>query len=103
MRPVSGARFFSTLFLIAPYAGALSIARKTHVAALIFFALFWIAADLGVLSGLGIIAIGALLEHQHRLVRPDDLSRVDAAFFTTNGIISVGFMIIVLIDMFVFP
>lgn len=84
-------------------AGALSIARKTHVAALIFFALFWIVADLGLLSGLGVIAIGALLEHQHRLVRPDDLSRVDAAFFTTNGIISVGFMIIVLIDMLVFP
>lgn len=83
-------------------AGALEIARKTHVAALIFFVLFWFAADLGMLSLLGIAAIGALLDHQHRLIHPRDLSRVDAAFFTTNGIISVGFMIVVMIDVFYF-
>ncbi|MEO8376737.1 MAG: UbiA-like polyprenyltransferase [Candidatus Sumerlaeota bacterium] len=83
-------------------AGALATARKTHVAALIFFALFWLTADLGILSGLGIVAIGALLDHQHRLVSPRDLSRVDAAFFTTNGIISVGFMLVVMIDVYFF-
>ncbi|MCC6546490.1 UbiA family prenyltransferase [Candidatus Sumerlaeota bacterium] len=79
-------------------AGALAMARRVHVASLIFFALFWLAADLGILSGLGVIAIGALMEHQHRLVNPRDLSRVDAAFFTANGIISVGFMLVVIFD-----
>ncbi len=40
---------------------------------------------------MGLILVGILLAYEHSLVRPDDLSRVNAAFFTVNGFISVLF------------
>ena len=49
------------------------------------------------LVGLGLIA--ALLIYEHALVRPDDLSRVNRAFFHVNGVISVGLLILVLIQL----
>jgi 4-hydroxybenzoate polyprenyltransferase len=44
---------------------------------------------LGALALLGVAATGALLVYQHTLVRADDLSRLNAAFFTTNAFVSV--------------
>ncbi len=58
---------------------------------------------LGVLANLGVVfltAVGvviALLAYEHRLVRPDDLSRVNRAFFTMNGIISVVLMVAMIV------
>jgi len=68
---------------------ALWIARALHVAA--FLALVWlfVITGLGLVAFVGVIATGALLVHQHRLVRADDLSRLNAAFFTTNAFVSV--------------
>ena len=43
-------------------------------------------------------AIAALLLYEHTLVRPGDLRRLDAAFFTMNGVISVAFFVFVLAD-----
>lgn len=78
---------------------AMEIAKRTHAAAVIAFLLFWMWAwPLGLPSLLAIGGIAVLLKHQHDLVRPDDLSRIDAAFFTTNGIISLGFFFVVLLD-----
>jgi 4-hydroxybenzoate polyprenyltransferase len=51
------------------------------------------AFHLGALSVAGILAVVALLVYEHGLVRPDDLSRVNAAFFTVNGYVSVLFLI----------
>lgn len=79
-------------------AGAMNFARRTHALSVIFFLFFWWASGLGLLSLLGICGIGFMLDYQHRLVRPDDLSRIDAAFFTANGIISIGFFLIVSLD-----
>jgi 4-hydroxybenzoate polyprenyltransferase len=45
-----------------------------------------------------VVAVAALLLYEHRLVRPDDLSRLDAAFFTVNGVISAVFLAFVLAD-----
>jgi 4-hydroxybenzoate polyprenyltransferase len=42
-----------------------------------------------------------LLIYQHRLVKPNDLSKVNRAFFTTNGIASVVFAVFVLLDLFI--
>jgi 4-hydroxybenzoate polyprenyltransferase len=42
--------------------------------------------------------VAALLLYEHRLVRPGDLRRLDAAFFTVNGVISVVFCGFVLVD-----
>jgi 4-hydroxybenzoate polyprenyltransferase len=68
---------------------ALWIARSLHAAA--FLALVWLflITRLGPIAFVGVIATGALLVYQHRLVRADDLSRLNAAFFTTNAFVSV--------------
>jgi 4-hydroxybenzoate polyprenyltransferase len=73
----------------AGIARALWIARALHVGA--FLALVWLYAitGLGSLAFAGVIATGALLAYQHRLVRADDLGRLNAAFFTTNAFVSV--------------
>ena len=68
---------------------ALWIARALHAGA--FLALVWlfVITQLGPIAFGGVIATGALLIYQHRLVRADDLSRLNAAFFTTNAFVSV--------------
>ena len=68
---------------------ALWIARSVHAAA--FLALIWLylVTALGPLALVGVIATGALLVYQHRLVRAGDLRRLNAAFFTTNAFVSV--------------
>ena len=68
---------------------ALLIARLLHVGAFAaLFALYW-TTGLGVFALVGVAATGLLLLYQHRLVRADDLSRLNAAFFTTNAFVSV--------------
>ena len=47
---------------------------------------------------IGLIAIAVLLAYEHWLVRPDDLTRVNQAFFQVNGIISVGLFLLVLLE-----
>lgn len=70
-------------------ARALLIARLLHVAAFAaLLALYW-TTGLGIFALVGVIATGLLLLYQHRLVRADDLSRLNAAFFTTNAFVSV--------------
>ena len=68
---------------------ALWIARALHAAA--FLALVWLflVTGLGPVAFAGVLATGALLIYQHRLVRADDLGRLNAAFFTTNAFVSV--------------
>jgi 4-hydroxybenzoate polyprenyltransferase len=68
---------------------ALRLARALHAAA--FLALVWlfIVTQLGPVAFAGVIATGGLLVYQHRLVRADDLGRLNAAFFTTNAFVSV--------------
>ena len=70
-------------------ARSLWIARALHAAA--FLALVWlfITTQLGPIAFAGVIATGALLIYQHRLVSANDLSRLNAAFFTTNAFVSV--------------
>ena len=71
--------------------GALWIARALHVAMLISLAALVQAFQLNWLSYAGIAVVAGLLLYEHRLVKADDLSRVDAAFFTVNGCVSVLF------------
>jgi len=68
---------------------ALALSRGLHVAALIGFAAFALVVGGGWLRMAAVAAAGLLLVWQHRLVRPDDLQAVDAAFFTANGALSV--------------
>jgi 4-hydroxybenzoate polyprenyltransferase len=70
-------------------ARALLIARLLHLGAFAaLVALYWIT-HLGIFALLGVVATAALLFYQHRLVRADDLSKLNAAFFTTNAFVSV--------------
>lgn len=57
---------------------------------------------IGVMAFAGLGLVGLCLLYEHRLVRPGDLSRVDAAFFTLNGIISLIFATMVVADVYVF-
>ena len=54
--------------------------------------------DLGILYWLGVAAVAVLLAYEHSLVRPGDLRRLNAAFFTMNGVISVVFFGFVLAE-----
>lgn len=57
--------------------------------------------DLGSVYTIGVCIVATLLIYEHALVRPKDLSKINTAFFTVNGIISVGLMGITLLDIFV--
>ena len=70
-------------------ARALLIARLLHIGAFAaLVALYWIT-HLGIFALIGVVATAALLFYQHRLVRSDDLSKLNAAFFTTNAFVSL--------------
>jgi 4-hydroxybenzoate polyprenyltransferase len=68
---------------------SLWIARLFHFQAFIVLVLLYLATELGWLALTGVIAVGALLVYQHTLVKTNDLSRMNAAFFTTNAFVSV--------------
>jgi len=70
---------------------SLLVARVLHVVMLCL--LFWLVAvfHLGVIGTIGVIAVALLLGYEHSLVSHDDLSKLNAAFFTMNGVISVMF------------
>lgn len=74
-------------------AGSLWIARGFHLAMIACLFALVSAFNLGPLAITGIAAVVALLLYEHRLVKADDLSRVDAAFFTVNGYVSVLFFL----------
>jgi 4-hydroxybenzoate polyprenyltransferase len=71
--------------------GALVVARAFHVLMVLCLAALAAGFRLGPLSVAGAAVVAALLVWEHRLVKADDLSRVDAAFFTVNGWVSVLF------------
>ncbi|HEV2882596.1 MAG TPA: UbiA-like polyprenyltransferase [Pyrinomonadaceae bacterium] len=68
---------------------ALWISRLLHAGAFAALVALYLAAMPGALALAGVVATGALLVYQHSLVRADDLSRLNAAFFTTNAFVSV--------------
>ncbi|MCU0618412.1 MAG: putative 4-hydroxybenzoate polyprenyltransferase [Gemmatimonadaceae bacterium] len=77
---------------------ALTVARVLHVATVLFLALVGWATGGGVLYAAGVAVVALLLWYEHTLVKPDDLSKLDAAFFLMNGIISVTFFAFVLAE-----
>jgi 4-hydroxybenzoate polyprenyltransferase len=70
-------------------AGSLWISRMLHAGAFAALVALYFLTNLGVIAIVGVLATGALLIYQHTLVRADDLSRLNAAFFTTNAFVSV--------------
>ncbi|HEX7362072.1 MAG TPA: UbiA-like polyprenyltransferase [Bryobacteraceae bacterium] len=72
---------------------ALLIARLLHLAMLGCLIMLIVSFHLGLLSAAGVLAVLLLLVYEHSLVRPSDLSRVNAAFFTVNGYVSILFFV----------
>jgi 4-hydroxybenzoate polyprenyltransferase len=68
---------------------SLWIARFFHLQAFFVLLLLYAVTDLGLLAVGGVVAVGLLMIFQHTLVKPNDLSRMNAAFFTTNAFVSV--------------
>ena len=68
---------------------SLWISRALHAGAFAALVALYFLTNLGVLAVVGVIATGALLIYQHTLVRANDLSKLNAAFFTTNAFVSV--------------
>ncbi len=68
---------------------SLWIARLFHAQAFIVLLFLLLIAELGWLALAGVLAVGALMIYQHTLVKANDLSRMNAAFFTTNAFVSV--------------
>jgi len=78
--------------------GAFGAARAFHLGTVALLVAAGLGLDVGVLYWLGVAAVAALLAYEHSLVRPGDLRRLDTAFFTMNGVISVAFFLFVLLD-----
>jgi 4-hydroxybenzoate polyprenyltransferase len=70
-------------------ARSLWISRTLHAGAFAALVALYFITNLGILALIGLVATGALLIYQHTLVRANDLSRLNAAFFTTNAFVSV--------------
>jgi 4-hydroxybenzoate polyprenyltransferase len=81
-------------------ARALHVAQALHVLMIVCLLALVHTLHLGALALAGVAAIVALLIYEHSLVKADDLSRVDAAFFTMNGYVSVLFLIFWAADIF---
>jgi 4-hydroxybenzoate polyprenyltransferase len=79
---------------------SLRIALGCHLVMLgLLLSLFWLpAAGLGWIYFVGLFLVAALLLYEHSLVRPDDLSRVNQAFFHVNSVISLGLFLIILVQ-----
>jgi 4-hydroxybenzoate polyprenyltransferase len=80
-------------------ANALLVARLLHTAMFAALVLIYFLTSLHWLGLAGIAAVAALLIYQHRLVRADDLSRLNVAFFTTNAYVSVILFVAVAADL----
>jgi 4-hydroxybenzoate polyprenyltransferase len=80
--------------------GALFIAKIFHAAFIALLFYFGALAGLGVLYSAAVVLIAVFLIYEHAIVRPDDLRRVNAAFFTVNGIISAFFLLAVAASVF---
>ena len=76
-------------------ARALWVARAFHLLMLFLLVALLLVFGMGKLAVVGVIAVALLLAYEHSLVSADDLSRLNAAFFTMNGVISVIFLVFV--------
>jgi 4-hydroxybenzoate polyprenyltransferase len=82
-------------------ASGLRLSSLFHVVTVIFLLLVGLTARLGAIYWLGLAAVSLILFWEHRLVRPNDLSRINKAFFDLNAYVSLGYFLTTLADVFV--
>ncbi|MGC2741693.1 MAG: UbiA-like polyprenyltransferase [Candidatus Angelobacter sp.] len=78
---------------------ALMVARTLHVVMLGLLVALVVVFGLGKLAIVGVVVVAALLAYEHSLIASDDLSKLNAAFFTMNGVIAVVFFVFVAADL----
>ncbi len=82
-------------------AGVFLAARAFHTGTVAFLVLAGLGLDSGLWYWAGVVAVAGLLAYEHVIVSPGDLRRLDAAFFTVNGLISIVFFVFVALDVVV--
>ena len=78
---------------------ALRIAAASHAATVVLLATLPLVYPLGWIYGLGVAAVALLLAYEHWLVKPNDLGRVNMAFFHVNAVISLGLLAVTIADL----
>ena len=78
--------------------GAVRISQLLHAVTVVSLVAVGMATGAGWLYAVGVVVAAGLLLYEHSLVKPNDLSRLDAAFFTMNGVISIAFFVFVLAE-----
>ena len=78
--------------------GSFKLVRGFHIGMIVLLLLALPGSGLGWIYLLGVATVAAMLVYEHSLVKPGDLSKMDAAFFTMNGYISVTLFFFVLLD-----
>jgi 4-hydroxybenzoate polyprenyltransferase len=78
--------------------GVFSGARALHALTVVLLAAAGVGLDVGFAYWLGVLVVAGLLVYEHSLIRPGDVRRLDTAFFTMNGVISVAFFLFVALD-----
>ncbi|MYA59009.1 MAG: 4-hydroxybenzoate octaprenyltransferase [Chloroflexi bacterium] len=77
---------------------SLSVAKAMHMVTLVFLVATVFTGGGGILAALGILGVGILFAYEHSLVKENDLSKLNMAFFTMNGIIAVVFAVFIVLD-----
>ena len=80
-------------------AAALRAAAVCHLGMIALLLLLPLVYNFGWIYLVGVAAIAVLLAYEHRLVRPDDLGRVNQAFFQINAVISIGLLVVGVVDL----
>ena len=83
-------------------ASALRLSGLFHLGTVLFLALVGLSAQLGIVYWLGFLAVSAVLWWEHRIVRPDDLSCINRAFFDLNAYVSIGYLLTTVGDLVVY-
>ncbi len=79
---------------------AILFARVFHLLTFVFLVLTGYFAGLGYIYYAGLMILTGFLIYEHTLIKEDDLSKINVAFFTINGYISIMYMIVVILDIF---
>ncbi|MGE5216942.1 MAG: UbiA-like polyprenyltransferase [Chloroflexota bacterium] len=80
-------------------AGALRFSSVFHFCTVLFLGLVGLTADLGSIYWFGFAAVSFILFWEHRIVRPDDLSKINRAFFDFNAYVSIGYFLAIIADL----
>jgi 4-hydroxybenzoate polyprenyltransferase len=82
-------------------ARALVVSRLAHFVMIAFLAIVGVSAHLGMIYFIAVVLVAVLIAYEQSLVKPHDLSKLNVAFFTLNGYITVGLFLLTLLDVIV--